>query len=140
MYERILVPTDGSKGATRGVNHALNLAEQYGAAFHTMYVVDEDIYGETPAMSSEELFIEQIQTNGEELLEQVVSKAGTRGIETTTECIRGTPHKEIVSYAEANNIDLIVMGKHGLTGNGKPHFGSTTGRVLRFSDIPVLSV
>jgi nucleotide-binding universal stress UspA family protein len=140
MYERILVPTDGSIGAKRGVEHAIDLSEKYDSKLHTLFVVDEGIYGETPAMSSEELFLEQIQTNGEDLLEQVVSKASKKDLETTAECLRGVPYEEIVKYASGNDIDLIVMGKHGVSEHGSPHVGSTTERVIRSSEIPVFTV
>ena len=140
MYERILVPTDGSKGAKRGVEHAIDLSEKYGSNLHTHFVVDEGIYGETPAVSCEELFLEQIQTNGEDLLEQVVSNASKKDLETTAECLRGVPYEEIVKYANGNDIDLIVMGKHSISEHGSPHVGSTTERVIRSSEIPVFTV
>lgn len=140
MYESILVPTDGSKGAKRGVEHAIDLSEKYDSKLHTLFVVDEGIYGETPARSSEELFLEQIETNGKELLEQVVSKANKGDLETTAECLRGVPHEEIVKYANGNGIDLIVMGKHGISAQGSTHVGSTTERVIRSSEIPVFTV
>ena len=140
MYESILVPTDGSKGAKRGVEHAIDLSEKYDSNLHILFVVDEGVYGETPAMSSEELFLEQIETNGNELLEQVVSNADKRDLETTAKCLRGVPHQEIVKYANGNDIDLIVMGKHGISAHGSPHVGSTTERVLRSSEIPVFTV
>lgn len=140
MYEHILVPTDGSEGANRGVEHAIELSEKYGSKLHALFVVDEGIYGETPALSSEELFLERIQTNGKEELEQVVSKASERELETTAECLRGVPYEEIRTYAHGNDIDLIVMGKHGISSHGSPHVGSTTERVIRSSEIPVFSV
>lgn len=140
MYESILVPTDGSKGAKRGVEHAIDLSEKYDSKLHILFVVDEGVYGETPAMSSEELFLEQIETNGNELLEQVASNANKRDLETTAECLRGVPHQEIVKYANGNDIDLIVMGKHGISAHGSPHVGSTTERVIRSSGVPVFTV
>jgi nucleotide-binding universal stress UspA family protein len=48
--------------------------------------------------------------------------------------------EEIVSYAEANDIDLIVMSTHGRSGIGRWAFGSVTDRVLHTGDIPVLVV
>ena len=122
------------------MEHAIDLSEKYDSKLHTLFVVDEGIYGETPAMSSEELFLEQIETNGKELLEQVVSKADKRDLETTAECLRGVPYEEIVKYANGNGIDLIVMGKHGISAHGSPHVGSTTERVIRSSEIPVFTV
>ena len=139
MVNSILVPTDGSKGAERGVEHALELAEKEGARLHTLFVVDERIYGQTPALSSDELFLEDIQTRGDKLLEQIVRKAERRGIETTAECVRGVPHEEILKCSQQNDIDLIVMGQHGLSKSRSPHPGGSTDRVTRLGTVPVIS-
>ena len=139
MVNNILVPTDGSKGAERGVEHALGLAEKEGARLHTLFVVDERIYGQTPALSSDELFLEDIQTRGDKLLEQIVRKAERRGIEATAECGRGVPHEVILKCSQQNDIDLIVMGQHGLSKSRSPHPGSSTDRVTRLATVPVIS-
>ena len=139
MVNNILVPTDGSKGAERGVEHALELAEKEGAKLHTLFVVDERIYGQTPALSSDELFLEEIQTRGDKILEQIVRQAERRDIEATAECVRGVPHEMILKCSQQNNIDLIVMGQHGLSKSRSPHLGSSTDRVTRLGAIPVIS-
>lgn len=41
MYERLLVPTDGSAHSDPAVEHAMDLAEQFGATIHTLFVVDQ---------------------------------------------------------------------------------------------------
>ena len=139
MVNKILVPTDGSKGAERGVEHALELAEKEGSRLHTLFVVDERIYGPTPALSSEELFLEDIQTRGDKLLEQIIREAERRGIEATAECVRGVPHEVILKYSQQNDIDLIVMGQHGLSKSRSPHPRSSTDRVTRLGAVPVIS-
>jgi nucleotide-binding universal stress UspA family protein len=68
MYEHVLIPTDGSEGAKRGVEYGLDLAARHGADVHLLYVLDETVY-ETPALSSGELFIEKRQEAGERILE-----------------------------------------------------------------------
>jgi len=52
---------------------------------------------------------------------------------------RGLPHKEIVRYADAHDVDVIVMGRAG-DGGTEPHIGSVTDRVLRTTDRPVFPV
>ncbi|WP_101294260.1 universal stress protein [Halegenticoccus soli] len=140
MYANVLIPIDGSEGARRGVEHALALGERYGARIHALYVVDESVYGGTAALSSEELSLERIERRGEELLEEIERRAADRGLEANCACVRGTPHRAILSYAADNEVDLIVMGKHGRSAHGPPHLGSTTDRVLRLADVPVLPV
>jgi nucleotide-binding universal stress UspA family protein len=139
MFKDILIPTDGSEGAQRGIEHALDIGEKYGARIHTLYVVDEGIYA-TPALSGGELFLEELQESGETACEEVVSAATDRGLDAVSECVRGRPHREILDYAADHDIDLIVMGKHGASNHRHHHIGSCTDRVIRLADVPVLPV
>jgi len=61
--DTIVVATDGSDGGDRAVEHALELANRYGAALHAMFVVDTDRYGE-PALSTAELVAEVAACRG----------------------------------------------------------------------------
>lgn len=140
MYQNILVPTDGSKYAARGVEHGMELASEHGAKLHVLFVVDETIYGATPAFSSYEAFLEQAADEAEEIAEDIVEDATERGIDSTLTVLRGVPYVKIVEYAENNDIDIITMGKRGATGAELPHLGSVTNRVLRGTEIPVLPV
>lgn len=140
MYEHILIPTDGSVGAHRGIEHGLDLAAKYGATVHTIYVLDERIYGATPALSADELALEKVEESAHEVMAEIVEAAEDLGLETRTRCVRGIPDEAIIDYAEANDIDLIVMGIHGTARVGRPHIGSVTDRVIRLTEIPVLPV
>jgi nucleotide-binding universal stress UspA family protein len=140
MYEDVLIPTDGSEGAKRGVEYAIDIASKYDARVHTLYVVDERIYGGTPALSSDELFLEELEKRGDEALDEVESLARERDLEVTKVCKRGIPHEVILEYADEHDIDLIVMGRHGRGEHGHPHIGSSTDRVVRLAEVPVLPV
>ena len=140
MYDNILVPTDGSDHADRGVEHGLDLAAAHGARLHVLFVVDESVYGATPALSSYEAFLESIEEQAEEITEDVVADATEQGVDATMSVLRGVPHETIRSYADEQDIDLIVMGKRGAAGVEAPHFGSVTNRVLRESPVPVMPV
>lgn len=140
LFEHILVPIDGSQGAARAIEHALDLAQQYEATVHVLHVIDEQTHVETPALSTEELLLDKLTDTAEAIIEEVVVEADRLGVETVRCCCRGLPHDEIAEYAEANDIDLIVMGVHGDSRAGRPHVGSTTERVIRGARIPVLPV
>lgn len=140
MYDTILIPTDGSEGAGRGVDHGLNIAEKYGATVHVLYVVDTRIYGESRDVSTEAEELETVREIGEEALETVADQADELGIDTVTAIVRGVPYEAIVDYAEDNGVDLIVMGIHGRSAVKRPHIGSVTDRVIRTTTIPVLPV
>jgi nucleotide-binding universal stress UspA family protein len=53
---------------------------------------------------------------------------------------QGTPHRAILDYAAENGVDLIVIGTHGRSGARHVALGSVAERVVRFSDVPVLTV
>lgn len=140
MYENVLVATDGSDHAERGVDHALDLAAKYGATLHVVYVVDERRHGETPAMSSYEAALEKVEEEGEEIAEDVVEDANELDLPVTVSVLRGAPHEEILRYVEGHDIDIVVMGKRGAAGVERPHIGSVTDRVIRESQTPVMPV
>ncbi|QIB76532.1 universal stress protein [Halogeometricum borinquense] len=140
MYTDILVPTDGSDLAERGLEHGMELAQEHGAHLHILFVVDEAVYGSTPALSSYEAFLDKMADDAEDLAEDFIEEATEQGIDSTMSVLRGVPHEEILNYAQENNIDAIVMGKRGATGVGYPHIGSVTDRVIREAEIPVIPV
>ncbi|AFK21055.1 universal stress protein (plasmid) [Haloferax mediterranei ATCC 33500] len=140
MYDDILIPVDGSDGSERGVEYGLDIARKYKATVHTLYVIDRRTYGDTPALSSDELFFEQIEDHGEEALQVVEEKAEDLGLDVVSVCKRGIPHEVILEYTEDEDIDLIVMGRHGHSEFQVPHIGSCTDRVIRLAKIPVLPV
>ena len=140
MYDTVLVPTDGSDHAARGVDYGMDLAAEHGAELHVLFVVDESVYGTTPALSSYEAFLEELEEQAEDITEDLVEEATGRGIDTTLSVRRGVPHDTICRYADQADIDVIVMGKRGAAGVEPPHLGSVTNRVLRQAPVPVIPV
>ena len=137
MYDTILVPTDGSDGAQRAVEFATDLAAQYEARLHVLFVVDQRQYGE-PALSSIELLIDELEDYGHELLDEISETAIEREIPVEHHHCHGIPSEEILDCAEEVNADVIVMGYRGRT--HEDMIGSTADQVLRTSDRPTLLV
>jgi nucleotide-binding universal stress UspA family protein len=137
MYDRILVPTDGSDGTRGAVEHAIDLATTYDAALHTVYVVDTNIgidagFGRT---------LDAFEEAGENAIDEVIQQAETAGIEPVEgSVLRGFPHREILDYADEHGVDLVVMSTHGRTGLDRYLLGSVTEKVVRLSNAPVLTV
>ena len=138
MYGRILVPTDGSDGSRRAIEEAVGMAELTGATLHGLYVVDTRDYNTLP--ESKWLDLEdELRAQGEDALD-VVRDAAESGVEVETRIERGIPHEEILAYAEAEGIDLVVMGTHGRTGLDRFLIGSVAEKVVRSADVPVLVI
>ena len=137
MYEHILVPTDGSDGTDAAVDHAIDLAETYDAALHTIYVVDANV-GADAGVANVYANLEQA---GERAVQDVVDRAEAAGVETVEGAVaEGVPHRAILDYAEQRDVDLIVMGTHGRTGLDRYLLGSVAEKVVRLSDVPVMTV
>jgi nucleotide-binding universal stress UspA family protein len=138
MYERILVPTDGSTGVDRAVEHAVDLARTYGAQLHVLNVVN---VASLSVEANSQAVIDQLEEQGEELTYQVAEQATDAGVEdVVTEVTHGIPHQTILEYADERGMDLVVMGTHGRTGLEHYLLGSVTEKVVRSSDVPVLTV
>lgn len=138
MYDSILVPTDGSDGASVAVDHAIEQAANHDATLHALFVVDTDVVG---AHTSEDFVREQLEGIGTNAVESVASQASEAGLSNVeTDVVDGAAHEGILDYAEDNDIDMIVMGTRGRSGLDKYLLGSVTEKVLRLSDSAVLTV
>ncbi len=155
MYNRILVPLDGSKLSESSFIHAQAIAKGVGDSNIVLLTVLESSKGGFPeaiydAASFEEVHEElvkanrQIQQNAENYL---ISKAdGLRKaeLEVKTEVIQADLGQGaadiIIDYARANKIDLIIMSTHGRSGISRWTLGSVTDKVIRHSGIPVLTI
>jgi len=137
MYDRILLPTDGSRGNSRAVDQAIGLAEETDAVLHALFVVEN--IPSAPEMSDGQ-FQARLEQIGEEAIEDIRARADDAGVEIETALENGDPHRAIIEYADGIEADLIVMGTHGRSGLDRYLLGSVTERVVRASDVPVLTV
>jgi nucleotide-binding universal stress UspA family protein len=138
MYERILIPADGSKDAERGVDHGIELAAALGATVHALYVVEEG--GNPWSSETMENQTDRARQYGQEILDDVADQATAAGVECVTEVQVGPRvHQKIVDYAEEEDVDLIVMGS-GYRGRFGNLLGSTAEKVLQSSRAPVTTI
>ena len=135
LYDTILVPYDGSDGANRAIEHAFDLAQQYDATVHGLFVVDTRSYGE-PARSSVELVVGEVEDEGHRLLERVADRAAARGVVFDHAVSHGVPQDAILARADELDADLVVLGYQGQTHEGR--IGSVVERVVRDGGRPVL--
>ncbi|ODR83316.1 stress response protein [Haladaptatus sp. W1] len=140
MYDRILVPTDGSEETTCVIAHAAELAEAHGAELHAIYVINSSTFASLPMESSWEGVSDMLEEEGKSALEDARRVAEEYDVSLTTHLLEGPPNKEIVRYAELDGFDLIVMGTHGRGGIDRLLLGSVAERVVRASTVPVLTV
>lgn len=138
MYDRILVPTDGSETAEQAFEHALDLAKTYDAELHVINVVDiSSLAGEFEPVT----IVDELEDHGEQVTSTLAERAEEAGIDhVETAVAEGIPHKLILEYVGENDVNLVVLGTHGRTGLDRYLLGSVTEKVVRQSDAPVLTV
>ena len=136
MYERVLHPTDGSDAADAAAADAMELADRYDAPLHVLYVVDVTVGHATDAHAGQ--VVEELESIGREHVESVTERARQAGVDVTSEIQEGTPATTIVETTEPG--DVVVMGTHGRSGLDRYLVGSTTEKVIRSVDVPVLTV
>lgn len=140
MYDRILVPTDGSAGTRRAIEHAAGLAAAHDAEIHGLYVVNTASYASFSMETTWEGIDEMLQEEGEQAVAEVADIAEKHGVAVDTSIREGSPSREITRYAEREQCDLIAMGTHGRGGIDRLLLGSVAERVVRSSTVPVLTL
>jgi nucleotide-binding universal stress UspA family protein len=151
MYKHILVSTDGSEVAQKGVDHALDLARALKAKVTLISVAEtilpyatSDVGLGTSTYIDPSMYIEyaDIQKRAaEKVLTDARDAAGLIGVEADTVCLENiVPAGAIVETASAHGCDLIVMSSHGRRGLRRLVLGSVTSEVLAISPLPVLVV
>ena len=124
MYQHILIPTDGSELAWRGVAHGLALAKSVGAKVSAIFVVSP-LFAVTGDFAS--------------VLDRVANAAKEAGVSCETIQVENVPpHEAIIATAEDKGCNLIVMSSHGLSGLSMLLMGSVTNKVLTYAKTPVL--
>jgi nucleotide-binding universal stress UspA family protein len=136
MYDRILVPTDGSVGSAHVALQAIDLAETYGATIHVLHVVDESVRALVAGFGDEAEF----EYRGRDAVERVAKMARHHGIDVETAVESGDPAERIVDYADEIDADLIVLGTHGRSGVKRRLIGSVAENVVRQAKPPVMTV
>ncbi|MGQ0635184.1 MAG: universal stress protein [Planctomycetaceae bacterium] len=140
--KRILFPTDFSTNAKCAQDYACELARQFQAELHVLYVLqDVSLVMPEPGlmMTIPALNVEEMKQSALRALKTVPdSQWPAEKVVRTTRM--GAPFVEIVRYAAENAIDLIVMGTHGRSGLPHVLLGSVAEKVVRKAGCPVLTV
>ena len=141
-FDRILVPIDFSLHSRRAVQYADSLARNFNAHLVFLHVIEQEIHpsfyaaGVTSIFEIDKTLKERVVENMQEFIADIVSD----GLSVEYTVHEGKAHKEIVDYARENDVDVIVIATHGLTGLEYLLLGSTTEKVVRWADCPVLTV
>ncbi|QLG51177.1 universal stress protein [Natrinema halophilum] len=139
MYDRILVPTDGSREGERAIEYAFDLARTHDATIRTLYVVNATGYSGLPMETALEGINDALHGKGRAAVGRVEELAPD-DVTVESQVREGAPSRVIVDEADPDECDLVVMGTHGRGGIDRLLLGSVTERVVRDAPVPVLTV
>jgi nucleotide-binding universal stress UspA family protein len=147
MFEKILVAIDGSTHSERAAAAGIEMARLYGSVVTVLYVVDISKeyapLGDLVSKVVEDPFAamrDTLQKQGDEAIKRIEEMAKAAGISAVRKIIEGYPADAIISVAEKENMDLIVVGYIGVSGLERFLLGSVADKVVRNSKVPVLVV
>lgn len=139
-YDDVLVATDGSQTAETASEHALSIARATGARVHAVHIVDVGSAASTPSVTPPSTLIEGLTSQGEDATDTIATRARDEGLEAVTHVRAGDPGRDQLRYADEHDVDLVVMGTVGRNALDRILVGSTTERVIRRAEMPVLAV
>jgi nucleotide-binding universal stress UspA family protein len=154
MYQKILVPLDGSKLAESVLSH-VELMVKAGAEEVILTTVTERIDARsynvqiTPASGplpppepvvKMPVAVGKMQRQGDKYLNRIAKGLSKKGANVRTFVLLGNPANEIRSLADKEGVDLIIMSSHGRSGHSRWALGSISDKMLRASQVPMLLV
>lgn len=144
MYNRIIVPLDGSDLANQALVQAKDLAKQLGVPVHLVRAIDPTVVNRIGSVgmgfdyTAVDELIQEEEKDATGFIDSQVEALNAEGIQTTGVVLRGYAAAAINSTATEG--DLIVMASHGRTGVRRWFLGSVAEEVLRQASVPVLLI
>ena len=140
MYERILVPLDGSITAEQSLPHAIALANLSGAKLIMIRILEPFPPVRSLSSANMSMLKQQAREWAVEYFERLSEDLGEQNVLHETVILEGRASVMIEQFAEQNDIDLILLSSRGRTGVTRWLMGSVADRVIRGAKIPVLLV
>lgn len=142
--KKILAPTDFSERSLPALDLAVELAEHFSAELVVLHVI-RDLPNAYPAAAGEmamtvEIHREALLEQSQKTLDELVGERVPDGLPCTAAIAWGRPAETIVERAADDGADLVVIATRGATGLSRFVSGSVTERVVRLSQVPVLTV
>ena len=145
MYQRILVPLDGSSTSKQGLDEAIRIAALTKGRLRLVHVVDTQSMGMAMGLAAGPVgdCFEVLEQNGRQILDSGRAAAAAAGVEAETllhDTASSPVHELIAGDAGRWPADLIVLGTHGRRGVERFVVGSCAEYLLRCTPVPVLLV
>ena len=142
MYQRILIPVDGSPTSERAIEEAVQFAHQQGAQVEVIMIIEDLLYFEDNGVNYAAL-LNIVKSNNEKILATAEQKFQQAGIAVVSKLLEAKGERianTIVTEAKSFQADLIIIGTHGRSGFSRMVLGSVAEAVLRMAHIPILLI
>ena len=136
-FKRVLVAYDYSTDSELALSYGLSLAQEYQAELHLIHVLPSRVRAEAPEIAYMPFGFEASFNATASRLKSVVPADARQWCNIKQAVREGHPYREILAYAEEQDIDLICMGASGTGFGMRASFGSNADRVLRQAPCPV---
>ena len=144
MFNKIVVPLDGSEYADRALEIAIDLAQKYSGSLILAHIVPTtSTLIASPEGASSEILMSlggELEENGRKILEEGAKKAREAGLPVTTILEHGNISDHIISISEKEKAGLVIIGERGLGSVARIFLGSVANNVSRHASCPVLIV
>ncbi|WP_374668080.1 universal stress protein [Ramlibacter sp.] len=145
MYQRILVPFDGSDTSCRALDAAVRMARESGGTLRVVHVMEDSAYmtGYDPMGGSSGLLLKAVREGARRILADGVERAGQAGLVAEAELLDppgGRLGSVVAEAARKWQADLVVVGTYGRRGLGRVLLGSGAEQVIREATVPVLVI
>ncbi len=143
-FNTILAAVDFSENSDHAFDYALTMARQFNAHLIVLHVVNEQVDVDLQTYYGSTIPFEKLENNVMSAAEEMMTDFCARKLREyenySTVTVGGMPYKEILHTAREQQANLIVLGTHGRTGLDHMLFGSTAERVVRLSEVPVMTI
>jgi nucleotide-binding universal stress UspA family protein len=143
MYQRILVPIDGSLNSERALQEAIRFARFHQAQLMLVHVLEDIHYSDMENYINYAELMKSFKDSARKMLDKAVQEARQAGVEVTEKMLVASGRRVahvLVEEAGQWPADLIVIGTHGRSGFNRLLLGSIAEGVLRISPVPVLLI
>lgn len=154
LFEKILVPVDGSEHSTKALEKATQIAKKFGGEITLIHVYSASVppiilpepttisTPGIPILTAAEVsrVVEAARESGDRILREGEKKAKAEGVQVEKKLVEGHAVQEIVKMAKEDNFDLIIIGARGISHIKEMFLGSVTDGVIHHANCPVLVI
>ena len=140
VFTNILVAVDGSETSQRALARAVDEAKVWNARLHVLYIVETGLFSSLPADNTVEVMYSVLKNEGNAVMQKAKKYAAENGITVTTHMKQGHAGSEVITLAELQKCDLIIVGSHGRSQTDRLLIGSVSNFVVTHSQVTTMVV